>query len=175
MGKKITIIVLLIIVLLVGGWYFFYEYEQEDPVEEETEEEVAEKEEDVEEKDDPYEVAEEVAPMSDRNVAMDKDLREIFEEVFGEDPKLTESGEILALSYVVNRNITSDDVSEVKDMLEDAEHGDYEVVGTESQENEYELNLSAEIEGEEYNNNIYIRLFTDEEGEKSQRIEVRFL
>ncbi len=187
MGKKLAIVIVIIVVLLLaGGWWYFYgqedlvEEEREEEVDEETEEErdeETEEERDEAREDDPYHQAETVVPVSDRNMLMDEDLRSIFEEVFGEAPKLTNTAEEgLVLSYVVNRNITPDDVIEVREMLEDrGHHGEYEVVGTDSQENEYELNLAAEIAGEEYGGNIYALFYTDEEGENSQRIEISFL
>ncbi len=155
--------------------------EEDVTVEEEeiTEEEVEEEEEESEnDEDDHYETAEEVVPMSDRNVALDEDLSSMLEEIFEEEAKLVQTGEIDALAYVVDRVITPDDVSEMKDLLE--ENG-YETVGTQAKENFYDLNLSVseDVLEERYDGemggNMYLQMWTAEEGEDAQKIVVKFL
>ncbi len=134
---------------------------------------VPDEDEDVDtEEENPYDLAEEIIPMDDRNVAMDENFSSVLEKVFEKDPKLVESGEILALAYVVGRVITADDVTKIRGLLE--EEG-YELVGTDIEEDKYELNLSAEILGQKYDGNIYVVFWTAEEGENAQKIEVRIL
>ncbi|MGM0482552.1 MAG: hypothetical protein ACQEP6_01655 [Patescibacteria group bacterium] len=179
--KKVIVIIAVIIILAVAAWLFFYSNEEAPDQEQEPneEEEVAQNENEEEdndaegdEEDNPYDTAETVEPMAERNVVMDEDIREVLGEVFEKEPKLVESGDILILSYVVDRTITSDDVTEIKDLLQEK---DYELEGTDARENEYDLNFSAEILDQEYNGNIYVLVHTAEEGENAQKIEVRIL
>ncbi len=187
--KKLISILGLIVILAVAAWLIFPS-EEETPDQESAQEEVAQNEggdenqneektqeedgesEEDKKKDNPYAAAKTVDPIQDRNVKMDEDFREILGEVFEKEPKLVESGNILILSYVVDRTITSEDVTEIKDRLQEK---DYELEGTESKENEYDLNFSAEILDQEYNGNIYVLVHTTEEGENAQKIEVRIL
>ncbi len=170
---KNIVIFLVVIALAVGGWYFFFEYEAEEV--DVDEEEVVIEEDDVEEDvdtDDPYETAETVVPMQERNEVLHEDFSYVLGEVFEKEPKLVSSGDILVLSYVVDRVITSDDVSEIRDLL--VEEG-YELVGTDAREDSYDLNFSVEVLGQEYSGNFYVLIHTVEEGESAQKIEIRIL
>ena len=126
----------------------------------------------------PYDEAEKIVPMDDRNIVMDEDFRSVFDEVFENEPKLVSTGDITALSYVVDRVITTDDVSKIKDHLE--EKG-YETVGTRTEAKEYEFDISIaeDILEEKYDGdpggNMYVVIWTAEEGENAQRIVVRLL
>ena len=147
----------------------------DDPLNEENgrEEDPAPKEEEAGvEEEDPYVLAEEIVPIDDRNIAMDEDFRSALEEIFEKEPKLVNAGEILALSYVVDRTITGDDVTEMKALLEERGYG---LVGTKIEEDRYELNVSAEILDQYYNGNIYVMFFTAQEGEHAQNIDVKIL
>ncbi len=178
--RKTIIIIVVLLLLLAGGWFIYSqqtdtsdlpstvpETDEEakvDTSKQEEEEEVAEE--------DPYEIAETVYPIQERNMVMHETFEVVLEEVFEREPKLVDSGDILALSYVVDRIITPDDVSQISELLE--EEG-YELEGVETEDDSYDLNLSAEILEQEYEGNIYVLVHTAEEGETAQRIEVRIL
>ncbi len=140
----------------------------------------AAKEEDKEEvdEDNPYEEAEEIVPMEDRIITMDEEFSSVLEEVFEKEPKLVSTGDIQPLDYVVNRVITTDDVTKIKDLLE--EKG-YETVDSSIEGNEYEFDISIteEILEEKYEGdvggNMYVVIWTAEEGENAQKIYVRTL
>lgn len=174
--KKTIAIIAIIVILAIAAWLIFYSEEKTQDQEPDQEEEVVQDENEDEEEntdeDDPYISAETVEPVAAINVEMDKHFREVLGEVFEEEPKLVSTGDILILSYVVDRTITSDDVMEISDLLE--ENG-YELEGTDTKENEYDLNFSAEMLHAEYNGNIYVLISTAEEGEDAQKIEVRIL
>ncbi|MFP4539639.1 MAG: SpoIIIAH-like family protein [Candidatus Paceibacterota bacterium] len=146
--------------------------EEENGEDEEDKENGEDEEADESETDDPYANAEEVEVVQDLNTTMHEDFAPVLEEVFEKEPKLVETGDILILSYVVDRPITSDDVKDIREMLQ--ERG-YESEGTDAKEDAYDLNFSAEILDQEYNNNIYVLIHTTEEGEEAQKIEVRIL
>lgn len=126
----------------------------------------------------PYDEAEKTVPMDDRNIVMDEDFRSVLNEIFEKEPKLVSTGNILALSYVVDRVITTDDVTKIKELLE--EKG-YETIGTSTGGNEYEFGISVSEENleEKYEGNVggsmYVVIWTAEEGENAQRIKVRLL
>ena len=130
------------------------------------------------EEDDPYEEAVEIEPMQERNVVLDEDFRSVLVNIFEEEPKLVSAGDITALVYIVDRVITSDDVKEIRDLLE--EKG-YETVGTKIDEHRYELNISIaeELMEEKYDGdpggNMYVKMWTAEEGEDAQMIMITFL
>jgi len=136
-----------------------------------------EEEADVEEVD-PYEAAVEIEPMQDRNVVLDEDFRSVLVEVFEKEAKLVSAGDINALVYIVDRVITSDDVKKIMDLLE--EKG-YETVGTEIDEHMYELDISIaeELMEEKFDGdpggNMYVKMWTTEEGENAQMIMITFL
>ena len=130
------------------------------------------------EEDDPYEEAVEIEPMQERNVVLDEDFRSVLVKVFEKEAKLVSAGDINALVYIVDRVITSDDVKEIMDLLE--EKG-YETVGTKIDEHRYELNISIaeELMEEKYDGdpggNMYVKMWTAEEGEDAQMIMITFL
>jgi len=169
--KKVLIFVL-VLILLVGLWWFLAQDEHEDP-DPENGDEVVEIDED-----NPYYQAEEVAAIGSRNEALDEDFRLVLSQIFEEEPKLVESGEITALSYVVDRPITSEDVTDIKELLEIE---GYETVATSSEDDEYELDISLteELLEDKYDGdpggNMYVVFWTTEEGEDAQKIEVKFL
>ncbi len=170
---KYIVVFVVVAILAVGGWYFFLQDETEEV--DLPEEEVTTEETDVEEDvdtDNPYDTAETVVPMQERNEVLHGDFSYVLGEVFEKEPKLVRSGDILVLSYVVDRIITTDDVSEIRDLL--IEEG-YEPEGTDAGEDSYDLNFSAEILDQEYSGNLYVLIHTAEEGEDAQRIEVRKL
>ncbi len=165
-----NVLIVLIALLLIGGgvWYFMQEEAEEldTPSEEEVipEEEV--------DRDNPYETAETVVPVQERNEVMHETFGAVLEEVFEKEPRLVSSGDILVLSYIVDRAITPDDVAEVRSFLE--EEG-YELEGTDIEDDSYDLNFSAKILDYDYQGNIYVLISTAEEGEDTQTIEVRIL
>jgi len=163
---KSLLVIIIVIILLVGGWYFLMQQEEVGEVDIPFDEEAT-----IDE-DNPYEVAETVVPMSPRNEIMHETFNKVLGEVFGEEPKLVNSGDILALAYVVNRVITPEDASEARDLL--AEEG-YELEGTLTGEDLYELHLSAEILEQEYRGNIHAEFYVTEEGEETQIIKVLVL
>lgn len=124
--------------------------------------------------DNPYYKAKTLVPMQERNIAMHEVFNPILKEIFGKEPKLVKTGDILILEYVVNRSSTTDDVTEIRDSLIEK---DYEFVGADTGDGEYDLNFSAEILGQYYNGNIYVQMFTAEyyEEDLHQRIFVRIL
>lgn len=143
------------------------------------EKEVKETKEEAEiEEDNPYDEAEEIAPMEDRTITMDEEFKSVLEEVFEKEPKLVSTSGIEPLNYVVDRVITTDDVSKIKDLLE--EKG-YETVDTRAEGNEYEfdISISEEVLEEKYDGdvggNMYVVIWTAEEGEEAQKIYVRTL
>lgn len=146
------------------------EYNGEDVVREEEEEELAEE--------NPYHEAEAIVPIEDRIVTMDEDFRSVLEEIFTNEPKLVSTSGAQPLEYVVDRVITTDDVSQIKDLL--AEKG-YETDGTRAEGNEYELDIfiPEEVLAEKYEGdaggNMYVVFWTAEEGEEAQKIYVRTL
>ncbi len=169
--KKILIFVL-VLILLVGLWWFLVqdEYEEPDP---ENGDEVVEIDED-----NPYHQAEEITPIGSRNEVMDEDFRLVLNEIFEEEPKLVKSGEITALSYIVDRPITPEDVTDIKELLEVE---GYETAATSSEDDEYELDISLteELLEDKYDGdlggNMYVVFWTTEEGEDAQKIEVKLL
>lgn len=126
----------------------------------------------------PYDDAEKIVPVSDRIIAMDEDFRSVLKEIFEEEPKLVSTSEFNPLVYVVDRVITPDDVSEIKELLG---NNGYETAGTEAEENRYELDISisGEVMEEKYEGdvggNMYVEIWTAEEGEKAQKIYVKTL
>lgn len=130
------------------------------------------------EEDDPYATAEIVEPVDDKNIAIHEDVGAVLGEVFEEEPKLVETGGITRASYVVDRVITSDDVLEIKDLL--AEKG-YETRNSSTEGDKYELDLSIseDVLEEKYDGdpggNMYLNIWTAEEGENAQRIQVETL
>ncbi len=194
--KKGLILLLILALVGLGGWYYMAEEEPngeteevEEEVEENENEEVVEDEEtedeeiDAEEnqeqeeeeasEEDVYEQAETVVPMSDRNVTMDEDFREMFEDIFEQDLKLTKSDEITALRYVAPRVINDEDVTAIRDLIE--EDDNYTIEGFDSEGSRYEINVSTTVNGQEYNNNVYLNFYTDQEGERAQVIEIKIL
>lgn len=128
--------------------------------------------------DNPYYEAEEVEPIQNRNVALDEDFSSVLVNVFDEDPKIVSTGDITALEYIVDRVITSDDVKEIEALLD--EKG-YETVGSDIDAQEYTLDISIDedIVEEKYDGdpggNMYVSIYTAEEGENAQKIVITFL
>ncbi len=196
MNKTLKIIgIIILILVIVGsiavylGWKFiggfiergpeetakmFEKYEQEIPFEEIREMmEESQIEEIDTEQEDPYETAETVVPMSPRNETMHEHFKKVLGQVFEKDPKLVGSGDITALAYIVDRVITTDDVFQIRDLLQ--EEG-YDLSGTDVKGSRYELSFSAEILDQEYRGNIFVIISTSQETEEyTQRIEVRIL
>ena len=171
---KKTLVFIIIVILAIGLWLFFAE-----DIEEELDLENGEEVEMEEEIEDPYEGAETITPIDDRNVTISEDLSPILESVFEDSPKIIDSGDVRALTYVVNREITSDDVVEIRELLTDA---GYETTRTESEEDFYELDISIteEVLEEKYDGdfggNPYIEIWTTESGEENgQMIIVKVL
>ena len=171
---KKTLVFIIIVILAIGLWWFFAE-----DVEEELDLENGEEVEMEEEIEDPYEEAEAIVPVDERNVAIDNDLTPILESVFEDSPKLIDSGDIRTLTYVVSREITSDDVVEIRELLTDV---GYETTRTDSEEDFYELDISIteEVLEEKYDGdfggNPYIEIWTTERGEENgQMIIVKVL
>ncbi|GEM_PF-1726606 len=181
MKKIITVIV--VVVLLVGGWYFFSQEEAPEDPEVPEEEEVVdvdpeevdgvESEEVGEEAENPYTEAETITPIDERNVVIHEDLGSVLEEVFEEEAKLIDSGNITVLTYVVNREITSDDAIEIRDLL--AEEG-YETERTSTKDGFYDLDvfITEEVLEEKYDGdfggNPYIQVWTNERGEENAQM-----
>jgi len=158
----------LFVITITALWYV-YSIDMDAPPEvEETE---IKKEDQRESEADPYKTAEEVSPERELQVTLDEDFRMIFEEVFGKEPKLTSVGEVNILSYVTNRTINVEDINKAGNILQEEE---YKIIGRTFSDNEEGIRLSAEINGEEYDN-IYILFFTHKEGVWAQRIEVSLL
>ncbi len=186
--KKITIIfAIVILTFAVGGWYFLSEQEEveETPffenmevAEQKVREREAEVETETKEQENPYVTAQTVEPIEEDNITMHKDFGAVLREVFGEEPKLVETGGITRLSYIVNRVITTDDVMEAKNLL--AEKG-YELQDSSTKEDRYEINLSVseDVLEEKYNGDVggsmYINFWTAEEGEEMQRVVIKTL
>ncbi|MGM0439149.1 MAG: hypothetical protein ACQEP3_01790 [Patescibacteria group bacterium] len=173
---KKTIIFIVIIILLGVGWFFLQDEVEEPAAEngEEVEEEVEESEEEMdEETEDPYTEAEIIDPIDDRNLTMHEDLSTVLEEVFEQEAKLIDSGDVTVLTYVVNREITSDDAGEISDLL--AEKG-YETERTDSKDGFYDLDISItdEVLEEKYDGdfggNPYIQVWTTERGEENAQM-----
>ncbi len=163
--KKTALIIIVLLVLVVGGLYFYFQAENIGDPEVENEEEIVDE-------DNPYYAVEEVQPITERNIVMHEDFASVLEEIFGEEPKLVETGDVLALSYVVNRVIEDDDIPEIISFLEER---DYRLEGTDSDADSHDLNFSAEILEQEYRGNIYVLIHTTEEGEDAQKVNVRIL
>jgi len=181
-----TLFVAVVLILMLGAIGCGEEEEalngekENDDQEEVNGKQEAAKEEDKEEidEDNPYEEAEEIVPMEDRIITMDEEFSSVLKEVFEKEPKLVSTGDIQPLDYVVNRVITTDDVTKIKDLLE--EKG-YETVDSSIEGNEYEFDISIteEILEEKYEGdvggNMYVVIWTAEEGENAQKIYVRTL
>ncbi len=163
--KKILGIII-VVILLVGGWYFLTQQEEAEEIRVPLDQEV------VIDEEGPYEEAETVVPMDPRNETMHETFELVLGEIFEKEPKLINSGDVLALAYIVDRVITPNDVSEVRDLLGEA---GYELEGTRTEEDLYELHLSAEILGQEYRGNIHVEFYLTEEGEKAQIIKILVL
>lgn len=171
---KSAIIVIIILLLAVGGWYFYSQQEGEDMNgEEEIEELDATEEREDEEEENPYTQAETIIPIDDRNVVMHEDLGSVLEEVFEEEAKLIDSGDITVLAYIVNREITSDDATEIKDLL--GEKG-YVTERTNTKDGFYDLDISITEEvleekyGGDFGGNPYIQVWTNERGEENAQM-----
>jgi len=169
---KNAVIVIVILLLAVGGWYLYSQQEEGEPEEEIEELDTTEEREDKEDEN-PYTEAETIIPIDDRNVVMHEDLGSVLEEVFEEEAKLIDSGDITVLAYVVNREITSDDATEIKDLL--AEKG-YETERTSTKDGFYDLDVSIteEVLEDKYNGdfggNPYIQVWTNERGEENAQM-----
>ncbi len=173
--SKIIISIIVFVVIIGGAYFLFMSQDAVEDIDLYLEEEIIFEEEEERIDENPYEVAEIVVPTQERNEVMHQTFEEVLSEVFEKEPKLTRltsSGDILALSYLVDRVITPDDVSQIRDLLQ--EEG-YELEGTDTSEEAYDLNFSAEILDQEYRGNIYVLIHTAEEGEKRQKVEVRIL
>lgn len=121
-------------------------------------------------KDNPYDIAEEIVPVADANIALDEDFRDVLGETFEEKPKLITSGESPVLTYIVNRVITSDDVNKIRELLEKK---DYEMIGTDIEGDLYRLVFRSELIEEEFWGDIAVQLWTTEEGENAQKVILR--
>ncbi len=167
------IIALGAVLLLAGGWYYYFQMEAEDgePSKEKEEDIVSPEEEEKIERKDYYKGAEEVSPEEGLATALDNDFREILEKVFEGEPKLTDTGDMTLLSYVVKRPITNDDASRIKGLVEMKEG--YNIEGVGGKDDYYELKLLGKMEEEGYEGDLRVRIYTKEErGENVQKIEV---
>ena len=171
---KNAIVVIIILLLAAGGWYFYSQQEGEDMNgEEEIEEGEINEEEVGEEIKNPYTEAETIIPIDDRNVVIHEDLSSVLEEVFEEEAKLVDSGNITVLTYVVNREITSDDAIEIKDLLAEKGYGT-ERASTKDGFYDLDISITEEVLEEKYDGdfggNPYIQVWTNERGEENAQM-----
>lgn len=165
---KKTLAFIIILALAVGLWLFFAEEIEEDLGLENGQEVEME-----EEAEDPYEEAEAITPIDERNVVMHEDLSPVLEEVFNQEAKLIDSGDITVLTYVVSREITPDDVMEIRDLL--AQKG-YKTERSETKDGFYDLNVSITEEvleekyGGDFGGSLYIQVWTNERGEENAQM-----
>ncbi len=79
----------------------------EDPVEEPAE------------KENPYDLAEEVIPMTREHQEMDENIKRVLGEVFEKEPKLTGTGAYYDLTYTTDRVITARDIQEIGNLFQE--------------------------------------------------------
>jgi len=123
-----------------------------------------------EDKENPYDSAREVSPVSGLNTALHNDFKAVLDSVFG-GAKLTSVSSdkyYEELKYIVKRQITEEDAHETRDKLQ--EKG-YETTSTSGGSDRYDYDFSKEILGEEYDD-IGLAIWLAEEGSYQQRIRV---
>lgn len=181
--KKTFIILVIIIILVVLGWYLFsfqaeepqteIEDESEDVINDEAEDTEEEETEELSRQEEIYNLAEEVIPMGEPNTSFYEDLEAVWNKIFEKELKVVATGNIHILEYVAPRVITADDVDQATTLIDELEN--YTVEGVSAEGERYELQLSAEVAGEKYQGNVYIKFSTSEEGEEAQSIIVSIL
>lgn len=124
----------------------------------------------------PYDLAEEVTPMTEQDIAMDGNIQRVLGEVFEKNPKLVEIAVYYNLTYVTDRPITDQDIQDVRDVfLED---------GFKLGEKTLEVELKRTYTGDESytlvfqekgtGNEAQVIFLTAEEGDNAQIVKVRF-
>ncbi len=196
---KIILIILLALFLIVGGliyagWRYagellergpealvelFGEYEEEIDTEMIEDLDLTDSEEPehvVPEEENPYDLAEEVTPMTEQDIAMDENMQRVLGEVFEKDPKLVEIASYYNLTYVTNRTITDQDIQDARDIfLEDGftlrgETLEVELESTRTDDKRYTLVFKEMETG----NEARIIFSTAKEGEDAQLVRIRF-
>lgn len=122
----------------------------------------------TEEKENPYDSAKEVEPVSELNTAFHNDFKAVFDSVFGgsklTSAESTESWE--EIDYIVKRKITEEDAQEIKDLLE--EKG-YETISSKAGNDKYDYVFSKEVLEKEYED-IEVDVWLMEEGNNQQKV-----
>ncbi len=201
---KIILIVVVVLVLIFAGlvyigWRYagnlleegpeaiaemFGEYAEDVPIEEVPVDEIEEEEdltpedpEPTETEENPYHLEEEITPMTDRNIAVNENIKRVMEEVFEEDPKLIETAAYYDLTYITNRVITEEDVQKVRDVFTESgfemeeETLEVELDDMSADAESYSLNFIVKEEEEE--DELRMIFFTTEEGDDTQLIKIR--
>ncbi len=138
-----------------------YEEPVEDPVETPTEEE------------NPYDLAKEVAPMTEDDQKMDANIKRVLGEVFEKEPKLVETAIYYNLTYIVDRVIIAEDIQEIGNLFQEdgfkTEDETKEVSLTRSQTGDESYSLEFDVEGKKFT----VIVSTTKEGEDAQLVRIR--
>ena len=123
-----------------------------------------------EEKENPYDSAKAVSPISGLNTAFHNDFKAVLESIFG-GVKLTSVSSdkyYEELSYIVKRQIVEEDAQKTRDELQ--EKG-YETTSTSAGSDKYQYDFSKEVLGKEYDD-IGLSIWLAEEGSYQQKVRV---